>query len=138
MSVAVDRDLRVFIAEDNSADVYLVEMALQEHGLRFQLLKARDGEEALRNVVAFDGATCPDIALLDQNLPRHDGDKVMEAIRQHEHCGRIPIIIMSSTESRKDQEAADRFGAIFFRKATNLSDFLALGALVKDLVKPAK
>jgi CheY-like chemotaxis protein len=127
------RDLRVFLAEDNKADVYLVEMALQEHGLRFTLTSALDGEEAIRRLVAFEETDCPDIALLDQNLPRITGEKVMEAIRKHEHCRSIPIVIMSSSENRRDHEAAAKYGATFFRKAANLGDFLELGALVKDL-----
>ena len=132
MSIA-KRDLRIFLAEDNQADVYLVEMALQEHGLRFTLTSALDGEEAIRSVVAFQELDCPDIALLDQNLPRVDGEKVMEAIRQHEHCKQIPIVIMSSSENRREHEAALKYGATFFRKAANLTDFLELGALVKNL-----
>ncbi len=127
------RDLRIFLAEDNQADVYLVEMALQEHGLQFTLTSALDGEEAIRRLVAFEEVDCPDIALLDQNLPRVDGEKVMEAIRQHEHCKQIPIVIMSSSENRREHEAAKKYGATFFRKAANLTDFLELGALVKNL-----
>lgn len=128
-----DRDLRIFLAEDNQADVYLVEMALQEHGIRFKLTSALDGEEAIRRLIAFEKSDCPDIALLDQNLPRIAGDKIMEAIREHQHCREIPIVMMSSSENHRDQEAAERYGAIFFRKAADLSDFLELGALVKSL-----
>jgi hypothetical protein len=57
----------------------------------------------------------------------------MEMIRQHEHCKTIPIVMMSSTESRRELEMAERFGATFFRKASNLSEFMELGALVKNL-----
>ena len=127
------RNLRVFLAEDNQADVYLVEMALQEHGLLFTLTSSLDGEDAIRRLVALEKTDCPDIALLDQNLPRVSGEKVMEAIRQHEHCKAIPIVVMSSSENRRDHEAAERFGATFFRKAADLGDFLELGALVKNL-----
>jgi len=127
------RHLKVFLAEDNQADVYLVEMALQEHGLQFTLTATLDGEEAIRRMGTFGDADCPDIALLDQNLPRVNGEQVMEMIRQHEFCKTIPIVIMSSTESRRELEMVERFGATFFRKASNLSDFMELGALVKDL-----
>ncbi len=127
------RNLRVFLAEDNQADVYLVEMALQEHGLQFTLTATLDGEEAIRRMGTFDHSDCPDIALLDQNLPRVNGEQVMEMIRQHEHCKTIPIVIMSSTESRRELEMAQKFNATFFRKAANLSDFMELGALVKNL-----
>jgi CheY-like chemotaxis protein len=127
------RDLRIFLAEDNQADAYLVELALQQHGLQFSLTSALDGEEAIRRLIAFEEIDCPDIALLDQNLPRVDGDKIMEAIRQHEHCKEIPIVMMSSTENWREQQAALKYGAIFFRKAANLTDFMELGALVKNL-----
>ncbi len=129
-----DRDLKVFLAEDNQADVYLVEMALQEHGLRFTLTSALDGEDALRCVGSFAESDCPDIALLDHNLPRITGEKVMEAIRRHEHCRHIPIVMMSSSENLREHEAAMKFGAVFFRKAADLNHFLELGALVKNLV----
>lgn len=102
--------------------------------MRFKLTSALDGEEAIRQMRAFGETDCPDIALLDQNLPRMTGEQVMKAIRDHEHCKSIPIVIMSSAESRRDQEMIQRFNATFFRKAANLNDFMALGALVKDLV----
>jgi CheY-like chemotaxis protein len=108
-------------------------MALQEHGLQFTLTATLDGEEAIRRMGTFDHSDCPDIALLDQNLPRVNGEQVMEMIRQHEHCKTIPIVIMSSTESRRELEMAQKFNATFFRKAANLSDFMELGALVKNL-----
>ena len=127
------RNLRVFLAEDNQADIYLVEMALQEHGLKFTLTATLDGEEAIRRMGTFGHSDCPDIALLDQNLPRVNGEQVMEMIRRHEHCKAIPIVIMSSTESRRELDMAEKFGATFFRKASNLSDFMELGALVRTL-----
>jgi CheY-like chemotaxis protein len=133
LSCTSDRNLRVFLAEDNQADVYLVEMALQEHGLLFTLTATLDGEEAIRRMTAFGHSDCPDIALLDQNLPRINGEQVMEVIRQHEYCNNIPIVIMSSTETRRELEMAQKYGAIFFKKASDLNDFLELGALVKDL-----
>ena len=77
-----ERTLRIFLAEDNQADIYLVEMALQEHGVPFTLTSTLDGEDAMRRVEGFDHTDCPDIALLDQNLPRVNGEQVMEAIRR--------------------------------------------------------
>jgi chemotaxis family two-component system response regulator Rcp1 len=127
------RNLRVFLAEDNQADVYLIEMALQEHGLLFTLTSALDGEDAMRRLVEIEETDCPDIALLDHNLPRIGGEKVMEAIRAHAYCKAIPIVMMSSSENRREKETAQKFGAIFFRKAADLTDFLELGALVKSL-----
>ena len=127
------RLLKVFLAEDNQADIYLVEMALQSHGLQFKLTATLDGEEAIHRMEAFSEQECPDIALLDQNLPRVNGEQVLEVIRRHQHCKQIPIIVMSSSETRRNMEFLRKFGATFFKKAANLDDFLKLGAVVKEL-----
>jgi chemotaxis family two-component system response regulator Rcp1 len=129
------RPFKIFLAEDSQADVYLIELALQEHGITFELLTVFDGEEALKVVGSFGkGAPCPDIALIDQNMPREDGSTVMRLIREHPGCASIPIIIMSSAESKNDQYLVEQFGAVFFRKPNNLPAFLELGALAKSLL----
>jgi two-component system, chemotaxis family, response regulator Rcp1 len=129
------RPFKIFLAEDSRADAYLIELALQEHGIFFELLTVVDGEEALKAVGAFGhGEPCPDIALIDQNMPREDGGTVMRLIREHPDCASIPIIIMSSTESKNDQCLVEQFGAVFFRKPNNLPAFLELGALTKSLL----
>jgi len=129
------RPFKIFLAEDSQADVYLIELALQEHGITFELLTVFDGEEALKVVGSFGkGAPCPDIALIDQNMPREDGSTVMRLIREHPGCASIPIIIMSSAESKNDQCLVEQFGAVFFRKPNNLPAFLELGALAKSLL----
>jgi two-component system response regulator len=131
-----ERPFNIFLAEDSRADAYLIELALREHGIAFELRAVFDGEEALKAVGTFGkaGAPCPDIALIDQNMPREDGGTVMRLIREHPECASIPIIIMSSTESRGDQCMVEQFGAVFFRKPNNLPAFLELGALTKSLL----
>ena len=126
--------LRVFLAEDNRADVYLVELALKEEELPFTLRLASDGEEALRVVAAFgDTEPVPDIALLDLNLPRQDGDQVLRSLRNHPNCATTPIVIMTSSDSVRDRDTAGQYQAIFFSKPSDLGGFLELGRLVKTL-----
>jgi CheY-like chemotaxis protein len=128
------RPLRIFIAEDNRADVYLVELALKEEELPFILRLASDGEAALKIVATFgDTEPVPDIALLDLNLPRQDGDQVLRSLRNHPGCGCMPIVIMTSSDSVRDRDTAKRYQAAFFTKPSDLSGFLELGRLVKRL-----
>ncbi len=129
------RPIQVFLAEDNHADAYLVEIALREHNLLFNLRVAKDGEEALKAVEAFGTEEpVPDIAMLDINLPREEGNKVMQSIREHSCCAATPIIIMSSALRLSDQVFAKQFQAVFFQKSNSLVEFLQLGQLVKDLL----
>lgn len=128
------RTVRVFLAEDNRADVYLVEMALKEHQIPFALRLVEDGDEALRVVERFgEDEPVPDIALLDLNLPRQEGDQIVRRLRQHPCCESIPIVIMTSSDSERDRAMAKTYNAVFFSKPADLSGFLELGSLVKDL-----
>jgi CheY-like chemotaxis protein len=86
-------------------------------------------------MVAAFGETepVPDIALLDLNLPRQDGDQVLRSLRNHSCCGNTPIVIMTSSDSVRDRDTADRYKAVFFSKPSDLTSFLELGGLVKTL-----
>ena len=107
--------LNVFLAEDNEADVYLVKMALQESVPGFKLNAVPDGEEAISALARFGSADgCPAVAIIDQNLPRMDGDYVVRAIRAHHDCAQIPIIVMSSVEGERERRLVAECGAVFF------------------------
>ncbi|HEX4227335.1 MAG TPA: response regulator [Bryobacteraceae bacterium] len=139
MTETLVRPLRIFLAEDNRADVYLVELALKEEDLQFILCLASDGEAALKIVATFgETEPAPDIALLDLNLPRHDGDQVLRSLRNHPRCACTPIIIMTSSDSVRDRDTAQRYQAVFFTKPSDLSGFLELGRLVKTLCEQSQ
>ena len=64
--------LHIFLAEDSQADVFLVRQALRTHDIGHELYVAKDGEQALDFVTRMGkpgGAPCPDLVLLDLNLP---------------------------------------------------------------------
>ena len=127
-------ELRIFLAEDNRADAYLVELALTEEQLSFQLQQVTDGEEALHVVERFGTTQAPPhIALLDLNLPRQEGDAVLRTLRAHPSCSRLPIVIMTSSESMRDRDTARQFDAVFFPKPSDLDGFLRLGKIVRGL-----
>ncbi len=130
--------LRVLLVEDNPADVILVREALREHGLDFDLNVLRDGAEALacihRQETGEGADERPDVILLDVNLPRHDGTEVLRAIRAVPDLARVPVAMITSSDSPRDRENATRYGAdCFIRKPSSLDDFLKVGGIVKDL-----
>ena len=121
--------VRILLAEDNPADVYLIEEALREHGVTFQLVVAQDGEQAIAMV--SESALNFDIVLLDLNMPKRDGSEVLEILRETS----TPVIVLTSSDSPVDRTEAMRLGATrYIRKPTGLDDFLAIGATIKEIV----
>jgi CheY-like chemotaxis protein len=130
-AVSMTRTVQILLAEDNPADVYLIEEALREHQVTFHITVAEDGEAAMKLVMS--GEVDPDIVLLDLNMPKRSGGEVLDRIRRDAKRD-IPVIILTSSDSPSDREEALRLGATcYIRKPTGLDEFLEIGATIKRL-----
>ena len=134
--------LKVLLAEDNPGDVFLVKEALAHHRLAHGMYVVRDGGEALAFIHRM-GKTgpvpCPDVLLLDLNLPKVDGPEILVAFRKHPECAQTPVIVISSSDAHKDRQRMDALGvSSYFRKPSNLEEFMQLGALVQKVVEDAQ
>jgi CheY-like chemotaxis protein len=125
------RPAEIFIAEDNPADVYLIRQALEERQFSHRLHVAEDGEKAATflNAVGRDGP-CPDIVLLDLSLPKQDGQELLRLFRDNKNCCEKPVIVMSASDSPKDHEITQSFGATFFKKPADLEEFYGIVDLI--------
>ena len=132
---------RILLVEDNPADVFLLREALQNSGLRFELIIASDGEKALR--MLFDDpapSLAPDLILLDLNLPKVNGHAVLRRIKSDPRTETIPAIVMSSSGASSDVTLAYAEHAnCYIRKPTNLEELfhtvLAIKSFWLDVVQ---
>ena len=132
---------KILLAEDNPADVYLIRAALEEHGVDVPLHVAADGSEVLQIIQEEESLaeTQLELIILDLNLPRHDGIEILQRLRETERLARIPVVVLTSSDSPRDRIAASELGAAcFLRKPSNLEQFLSLGAVFKELLGQAK
>jgi chemotaxis family two-component system response regulator Rcp1 len=134
-----DCQYRIWIAEDNPADVYLIEEALRRYGFTYLLETADNGEDMLEMIARIDqdpSQKCPDLFLLDLNLPRRPGDEVLARIRGSRRCAHVPVIVITSSDSPQDRARARDLGASFyFRKPADLERFMTIGGIVRDFLE---
>jgi CheY-like chemotaxis protein len=112
----------------------LVHRALEEHGVEGELIVIADGERAIEFIQAVDAraSPCPDLAIVDLNLPKKPGREVLAHMRRSERCRHIPVFILSSSDAEQDKADAARFGATqYIRKPSTLDEFLSLGSMFK-------
>ena len=130
---------RIWIAEDNPADVYLIEEALRRHNFEYRLTTADNGEEMLKMIAKLDrdpSEVCPDLFLIDLNLPKRSGDEILAQLRQSNRCAHVPAIVITSSDSPQDRARARELGASFyFRKPADLERFMAIGAIVRKFLE---
>ena len=90
----------VLLVEDNPSDVYLTQVAFKRSSAETQIHVVEDGIQAmafLRHEGAYASAPRPDLVLLDLNLPRKHGRKVLKEIKEDPDLRGIPVIILTTS-----------------------------------------
>lgn len=123
--------------EDSKADLFLIKEAIAATKIDALLHIVHNGEQALQffDKASAGGAPCPDLVLLDLNLPKKDGTEVLRYMRDNCTCGNALVIVVSSSDLGSDREAVKALGFNgYFRKPSAYAEFMKLGPMIKDLL----
>lgn len=126
----------VFLVEDNKADIRLIEEALKNSSIDYQLVTVRNGVDAmiyLRQEEPYTDATRPNLIILDLNLPKKDGREVLVEIKSDPSLKRIPVIILTTSRNEDDvQQSYDLNANCFITKSRNLSQLFAIVKRIEE------
>ena len=126
------------LAEDNLPDAILVREAIKMENLPLEVHIAPDGERAIELLVNAEtdpDAPCPDVLLLDINLPRIDGFEVLRRVRASGKFKDVPVIVITSSDSPADRSEAARLGARYFQKPVTYDEFVMIGPLLRQFLE---
>ncbi len=107
----------ILLVEDDPDDVFFLEEAFKQLGMADALRVARDGEEAVDYLLGQAAYAdrrrypLPSLILLDLNIPRKTGLEVLEWCRRQPELKRIPIVVLTSSQSNDDVSRAYDLGA---------------------------
>ena len=126
----------ILLVEDNPGDVDLFRHALEESAFADTLHVATTGDEALsylRDEETAVAATEIDLVVLDLHLPDVTGFDVLDSIRADPTTRPVPVVVLSTSDDRRDvQEAYDRGANAYLEKRMG---FDATVSLVESLRK---
>lgn len=128
---------KILLAEDNPGDVRLFCEALDSRALAFELMVAKDGEQAIAMVQSASvGGQKLDLIVLDVNLPRHKGDEVLRHVRAAPSLREVPVIVLTSSAAPADQATATWLGAdLYISKPSDLEELLEVAKVIEDVLK---
>jgi len=136
--VDLTKKLNILLAEDDAKDLALLKMAIAEDNMRANFFFVDDGQEAidyLRGEGPFTDRRVhpfPELVLLDLKMPRMNGFEVLQWLRDHPECSRLPVVFLSGAGQQHDVEKAYELGAnSYFAKPNSNA---ALVALLRALV----
>ncbi|MBL9161946.1 MAG: response regulator [Planctomycetaceae bacterium] len=93
---------RVLIADDNEANVELLEAYLGDSGLDVEIAVAVDGQDTLEKAASFK----PDLILLDVMMPKLSGFEVCQKLKGDPATRGIMILMVTALNEHGDMERA--------------------------------
>ncbi len=126
----------ILLVEDNPGDVRLVIEGLKESKIINKLNVVEDGVEALaylKKEGKYEGKTRPDLILLDLNLPKMDGREVLDIIKKDELTRRIPVVILTTSETDEDiLKSYELHANCFITKPIDIEQFIKVVNAIGD------
>lgn len=117
MSYTTTASSTILYIDDDSDDCLILKSSLEDCGNSANLIFANDGEEAVRYLNSVSPASLPALIVLDLNMPRWDGKQTLSYIKSHPHLASIPVVVLSTSESKTDKDACAKLGAAsYFQK----------------------
>ena len=107
----------ILLAEDDPEDRFLTSRALEKNNSKHKLCTVENGEQLLDYLSGkkqySDRARfpLPNLILLDLNMPGIDGREALRAIRANSTYSSIPVVMLTTSESREDIAYCYELGA---------------------------
>ena len=103
----INKAIEVLLIEDNPADAYLACEYLNDTGYFVLVTKLQDGKAAIDFFEQVHGGyrKMPDLVLLDLNLPKQNGQEVLEFTRRQDED--VTVVIYSGSTSPMDRQRAE-------------------------------
>lgn len=113
------KKLTILMADDDPDDRYLTQTAFEENNIPCELQFVEDGTEVfdfLHRRGKHEDATgdLPNLILLDLNMPKKDGNQVLQEIKKSPDFQHIPVIIFTTSKSPNDVRSLYLQGANSF------------------------
>lgn len=133
---------KILIVDDDDITCYISKFTLQEMMFAHEVEHAPDGSEALAYIrehcskTSRTDADCPDLILVDINMPGMDGFHLLEAMQQDRSLDleRIYVVIITTSDRPKDMQKAASYGSFvkgFLSKPLQAADLEAVLAQSK-------
>ena len=122
------RPATILLVEDDPGDQKLIKVSLKNQKIANELHIVGSGEEAMdflyHRSKYSEGTPYPDLILLDLKMQGMGGKEFLRRIKQDEKMKKIPVIILTSSDSEKDiLDSYNLQASGYVKKPVTLGDF---------------
>lgn len=105
MTTAPPADLQLLHVEDSELDARALQRAFKKLGIKMNILRAKDGVEALETLSTREpdlGPETPTVVLLDINMPRMNGIEFLKSLRSDPRIASTPVFVLTTSDRPDD------------------------------------
>ncbi len=110
----------LLMIDDDREDIYMTKRAFCAHEERLDFRSVQSGEEMFDYLncrgayAANTAADRPDVILLDINIPKENGFKLLQKLKSEEEHSHLPVTMLTTSNSADDIRHAYKLGANSF------------------------
>lgn len=126
---------KILYVDDDSDDCYFLGLSLSETGTNADLVCASDGQAAVDYLNSISSSDLPGLIILDLNMPKWDGRQTLNYLKHEPRLANIPVVILSTSESKNDREAGKVLGASsYYKKPYHFAGYKEIITSLKPLL----
>jgi len=128
MSVS-PQTITILHVEDDDGHASLVRKNFERAGLVNQIVRARDGEEALRLIEARNTLSSPltgsFLLLLDLKMSKISGMEVLGRLKSSPNTTHIPVVVLTTTDDPREVARCYQLGCnVYLQKPVDYEQFI--------------
>jgi CheY-like chemotaxis protein len=108
---------KVLLVDDDAVVNFINRLMLTDHDVDCTVAEANDGQQAIEHIMA--NGDCPDVILLDINMPGMDGFEFLAEYEKRGKCclnSKIYMLTSSPRQEEREKALTSRFVKGFFDK----------------------
>lgn len=130
------KPIKLLLIEDNEGDILLTKEAFEESKLIAQIDVVKDGMAGIdyfKRILEDERISLPELVLLDINLPKKNGQEVLQFIKGNEILKQIPVIMLTTSSSDNDIINSYKNQAnCYIMKPVDINAFMSVISKIED------
>lgn len=128
--------IKLLLIEDNEGDILLTKEAFEQSKLIAQIDVVKDGMAGInyfKHILEDHSISLPELVLLDINLPKKNGQEVLQFIKTNEFLKQIPVIMLTTSSS--DNDIIDSYknqANCYIMKPVDINSFMSVISKIEE------
>jgi CheY-like chemotaxis protein len=110
--------------DDDVDDLAFIQEAIKNHSTTFTVVEAKNGEEGIAWLSqAKASGVLPCLIIMDINMPKMDGRRAIQIIKEDKEISRIPLVVFTTSSSSLDKRYFELYQVEYITKPNQYQAF---------------